>query len=510
MNAEVLHIGRDRGQGVTVEINGLNSRDVVGVLQEARVRHLVDLTPTLIEIVLAETEPERTAVRRRLAIVAEGIDFLRGSGDRSEVGVQLADLSSHVEDLKERAAQLFSGAEIPSGVSHLSRAETTRFAHGLWELRDEFWRKLYELPFVREEHSEVLQRVVNGEGGAMRALFLPRRYWSDGNRSTRDSVLRALCADVLTLAQEARRRGDKASEVSRIAVRVPFIPERALELMAEYKRRYECRGSLMSTGLPENDLGTFDREIRRCEARYVRVRNYLVMANVGWSASQVRSFSHRGQSGEDLQQAGVVGLLESIERFDPAVGFALSTNSEAWIRKEVINTSRIDASCIPVPRSKHSSFVKYRKAAGDADAIDALVASGALCAEDIPHFGRIDGAMQRLDAPLSAQTQGLSLGEVMADQKAPLVDAKLQDDDTRAAVEGLLVRIPRIDREIVVLAFGLLGNPQLNDAAIGERLNLSKDSVRSRKMRALFMLSRAAEGARGALLGVRDVDAEWK
>jgi RNA polymerase sigma factor (sigma-70 family) len=97
--------------------------------------------------------------------------------------------------------------------------------------------------------------------------------------------------------------------------------------------------------------------IQRAQAGCDAARNQLVEAFypriIGLATSHLRS----GAPADDLVQAGVLGMIEAIARFDAARGTALSTYATFWIRKEMQDVA-LDQRLIRVPRDRARGFAR--------------------------------------------------------------------------------------------------------------------------------------------------------
>ena len=83
----------------------------------------------------------------------------------------------------------------------------------------------------------------------------------------------------------------------------------------------------------------------------VRLRNELVRLNTGL----VRKIAHRvsrqcAEPYEDLEQIGFIGLIRSIERFDPGQGCAFSSFAVPYIRGEMLHFLRDRGTTVKIPR----------------------------------------------------------------------------------------------------------------------------------------------------------------
>lgn len=67
----------------------------------------------------------------------------------------------------------------------------------------------------------------------------------------------------------------------------------------------------------------------------IRLRNEVVMANEELVWYCVNRYTSGIASREDMFQAGIVGLINAIERFDPSLGYQLSTFALPYIQNEI-------------------------------------------------------------------------------------------------------------------------------------------------------------------------------
>lgn len=81
---------------------------------------------------------------------------------------------------------------------------------------------------------------------------------------------------------------------------------------------------------------------RRVQAGDRAARNALVEANLGLVYDMARHFWTRDVATErrDLEQCGVLGLMEAAERFDPERGVRFSTYAWQWIRQAMSRAAR--------------------------------------------------------------------------------------------------------------------------------------------------------------------------
>ena len=80
-------------------------------------------------------------------------------------------------------------------------------------------------------------------------------------------------------------------------------------------------------------MRTFETFAETCDPA---LRDQLIEAHLGLAEYLARRFANRGEPLDDLVQVAMVGLLKSVERFDPARGlafssFAMPPTCEPWM-----------------------------------------------------------------------------------------------------------------------------------------------------------------------------------
>ena len=67
-----------------------------------------------------------------------------------------------------------------------------------------------------------------------------------------------------------------------------------------------------------------------------KAKQRLVECNLRFVISVAKQFMHLGMPLEDLIMEGNLGLMNAIERFNPTLGFKLSTYAVWWIRQSIL------------------------------------------------------------------------------------------------------------------------------------------------------------------------------
>lgn len=207
------------------------------------------------------------------------------------------------------------------------------------------------------------------------------------------------------------------------------------------------------------DLELF-REFARTQRR--STRNALVERHLGLAVHIAKRFSRGGQRDEDLQQVAMVGLVKSVDRFDPEYGVGFSTFAGRTIEGELKRHFRDKTWAVKVPRAAKELHLLVRRAVTELEQEDGRSPNVARIAE---HLGidRDDvvrglaassaASVGTLDAPGPEQDDGDGGGG--GDRQAALADddRSFEDAENTHVVELLMERLPEREREILRLRF---------------------------------------------------------
>ena len=189
-----------------------------------------------------------------------------------------------------------------------------------------------------------------------------------------------------------------------------------------------------------------------------------------------------GLDHEDLDQEGVIGLLEAAQRFDPARGgFASCALPRIRMRAWDEAVTAHGALGLPARRAR-----RWRRAVAVQAELSERLAREATPDEIGEQVGATGGAVRSLLTfrPACRLTE---------DHAAALASEPVGEDH-RSDLAGLLRRLPALHRTVLLLRHGLAGEAPMSTRELGERLGLSASSVRRYEQSALAMLRAATAG----------------
>jgi RNA polymerase sigma-B factor len=218
--------------------------------------------------------------------------------------------------------------------------------------------------------------------------------------------------------------------------------------------------------------------------REALVRRYLPLA-YGLAAR----YRHTTEPMEDLQQIAAIGLLNALDRFDPARGSTFTSFAVPTILGELRRHFRDHTWALRVPRHLQELTLRIERGR---DLLTTRLARPPTIAELSQHLGTGEELLlQALEVSLARHAIPIDRSCGDADDRESDVPARLDDAysrvEDRATLAALLATLSAQDAEIVFLRF----HADLTQDAIARRVGTSQ-------MRVCRVLHRSIARLRGA------------
>ena len=275
----------------------------------------------------------------------------------------------------------------------------------------------------------------------------------------------------------------------------------------------------LSKSLDENGLSKFLREIRKSPMLSVDEENRL--AN-DWAKNRNSESAHKlvnshlrlvvkiamGYRGygiplNELVSEGNVGMIQSLERFDPSKGFRLSTYAMWWIRASIQEYILHSWSLVKIgtTAAQKKLFFNLRSLKGKLKAVDDGDLQPELVTEiadrlDVSEGDVIDmnrrmsGHDHSLNSPLSAENEGEWINWI-ADDRDSHEKAIIDNDELSKRKKMLDIAIKNLnDRERQILTKRRLTEDPLTLEELSKSYGISRERVRQVEVKAFEKLQK--------------------
>jgi RNA polymerase primary sigma factor len=256
---------------------------------------------------------------------------------------------------------------------------------------------------------------------------------------------------------------------------------------------HEINDTPLLSAEEEAELAWRVREDSDAEAR-----DHLARANLRLVVNIAREFVGRGLAIEDLIAEGNLGLLRSVDGFDPSMGTRFSTYACYWIRQSirraVINTARairLPAYAVDLMRKWRRASSELKEELGRPPVEEEVAGRIGLSTRKL---NILRTALKIIGATSSPNGESGGLLPFLPCQgDGP--DARLNGEDNVRQVLRLVDQLNEREAMVLRLRFGLAGDEPMTLRAVGEKLGLTRERVRQLEVQALRSLREALQAA---------------
>lgn len=201
---------------------------------------------------------------------------------------------------------------------------------------------------------------------------------------------------------------------------------------------------------------------------------------------------------EDLEQAGMMGLLKAAERFDMVKGYQFSTYATWWICQAITREIDDKGFTIRLPVHMMEGIAKImsldnRFASLGMDfneRIDAIQNETGISAEKILYYLMLRNnylSNSSLNVPVG-EDENIEIQDMVKDDENPSVEEIIEERDLHNHLFDLLNTLTAREKDILFLRFGLLDGQDRTLEQVGKIYNVTRERIRQIEAKALRKL----------------------
>ncbi len=203
-------------------------------------------------------------------------------------------------------------------------------------------------------------------------------------------------------------------------------------------------------------------------------RDKLILANIRFVVMCTKPFRGRGLSNTELEEEGVIGLINAVDHFDVTKGFRLTTYARFWIRRQIFKALNECGASIRLSDDKARMVIKLRKALPLGMAYACRVTG---CKEaEARRLLALSGMPAELDALVSSEN-GEPYTMQIADTESQSIEDTLVAHDMQDRIRRAVLGLRANEREVVIRHFGLHGKKPESFGVIAQRTGVSRSRM---------------------------------
>lgn len=289
------------------------------------------------------------------------------------------------------------------------------------------------------------------------------------------------------------------SEIGRIPL---LTAAREVDLAMKIKAGVEAQERLDHAG--PGGVGLTKQEQRRLY-RIATVgedaKELLTTSNLRLVVKNAKAYRGSGLSLADLIQAGNIGLMRAVEKFDHTKGFRFSTYATAWIKQGIRRAIADQGRTIRLPVHLTDQVHRLRTvqrelavALGREPEVGEIASALDTNVEKVETLLRVSQDTVSLETPVGPEGDG-SLVDFVSDDHVPSAHEVVATEAMRQDLSAVLSTLGERERRVIELRFGLADDTPRTLDEVGREFGLTRERIRQIEHKTMLKLRQSAEAA---------------